>query len=340
MQSSIRSIFTTTAIALLALAGNPAFSATTATVIAPKKAFRLSQRLAPERPSVYLFYRPAGGLEKALAKRLERQYVARAGIFLVPVKTGKEPLVKSAHVVTTPTAFVFDRRGRKVLQTTDPEAVDIGIQMALAVMRLDAPTKGDSRLDEVRKLAGIRVPTGGILHTMAYKPTWLTHVYQLTQEALFTDGYLDVRTKNLIAAHVSALNGCRYCVSSHAEHMQHRGDTAANTDAVATGHAEKARLPAKERKLLEYVRLLTLEPAKVTDGKMDTLRAAGWTDEQLFEASFITSLFAFYNRMAEAYGLGYPMNGWLPPALRTAGKPDPKPINRSKAGPTDKAKRG
>ena len=40
--------------------------------------------------------------------------------------------------------------------------------------------------------------------------------------------------------------------------------------------------------------------------------AAGYTDEQIFEASFITAMFAFFNRMADAYGLDYPMNGWMP----------------------------
>ncbi len=80
--------------------------------------------------------------------------------------------------------------------------------------------------------------------------------------------------------------------------------------------AEAARLTDQERALLDYVRVLTLEPAKVKDADVERLRRAGWSDEQVFEASFITALFAFFNRMADAYGLDYQPDRWLPPALR------------------------
>jgi len=42
------------------------------------------------------------------------------------------------------------------------------------------------------------------------------------------------------------------------------------------------------------------------------MRSVGWTDEEIFEAAFDTALFAFFNRMADAYGLDYPTGGWQP----------------------------
>jgi hypothetical protein len=41
-----------------------------------------------------------------------------------------------------------------------------------------------------------------------------------------------------------------------------------------------------------YVKTLTLEPAKVTDEQVEGLRKAGWTDDQIAEASFDSALFA------------------------------------------------
>ena len=102
--------------------------------------------------------------------------------------------------------------------------------------------------------------------------------------------------------------------------MQLQGQDAKDVDAVATLNVEKAKISKKEQALLDYVKVLTLEPSKVRDTHTASLRQAGWTDEQIFEASFITSLFAFTNRMADAYGLDYPSNGWIPPAMRTAQK--------------------
>jgi alkylhydroperoxidase family enzyme len=99
--------------------------------------------------------------------------------------------------------------------------------------------------------------------------------------------------------------------------LQLQGQDAKDVDNIGTLNLDKANLSEKERALLDYVKVLTLEPAKVKDAHVERLRKAGWLDEEIFEATFITSLFAFFNRMADAYGLDYPMGGWLPPEVRT-----------------------
>ncbi|HEU4751784.1 MAG TPA: peroxidase [Armatimonadota bacterium] len=103
-----------------------------------------------------------------------------------------------------------------------------------------------------------------------------------------------------------------------------QGQDQKDVDALATGDVDGAQLSDKERALMEYVKVLTLEPAKVRDTDVERLRKAGWKDEEIFEASFITALFAFFNRMADAYGLDYPASGWLPQDLRPAA-PAPAP---------------
>jgi alkylhydroperoxidase family enzyme len=103
-------------------------------------------------------------------------------------------------------------------------------------------------------------------------------------------------------------------VGSHAGFLQSQGQDVSDVDAVAMNDLTKAKtITKKELILLEYVKVLTLEPAKVTDVSIETLRKAGWNDKEIFEATFDTALFAFFNRMADAYGLDYPMTGWKPP---------------------------
>lgn len=109
-------------------------------------------------------------------------------------------------------------------------------------------------------------------------------------------------------------------MGSHARALQLQGQDAKDVDNIGTLNLEKANLSEKERALLDYVKVLTLEPAKVKDAHVERLRKVGWNDEEIFEASFITALFAFFNRMADAYGLDYPFGGWLPPELRTPEK--------------------
>ncbi len=105
-------------------------------------------------------------------------------------------------------------------------------------------------------------------------------------------------------------------MGSHARFLQLQGQDKKDVDGVATLNLENAKLSERERALLDYVKVLTLEPAQVRDSHVARLRTAGWKDTEIFEASFITSLFAFFNRMADAYGLDYPSGGWLPPDAR------------------------
>ncbi|WP_395094979.1 carboxymuconolactone decarboxylase family protein [Armatimonas sp.] len=103
-------------------------------------------------------------------------------------------------------------------------------------------------------------------------------------------------------------------MSSHGGFLRSQGQDLSDVDAVGTGDLTKAKgLAPKERELLGFVKRLTLEPAKVSDLDVEALRKAGWTDEQIFEATFDTALFAFFNRMADAFGLDYDPRGWAPP---------------------------
>ena len=73
--------------------------------------------------------------------------------------------------------------------------------------------------------------------------------------------------------------------------------------ALARGELSGAGLNDKERRLLEYVEVLTRHAYQATQQSVEALRAVGWTDEQIAEAVYITALFAFFNRVADAFGL-------------------------------------
>lgn len=98
--------------------------------------------------------------------------------------------------------------------------------------------------------------------------------------------------------------------------MRSQGASQELVDTIATGKLRGARLSEKERTLLEFIKVLTLEPAAMNDELVDAMRKAGWSDEQIWEAAVEVSIFSFLNRMADLYGLDYPAGGWLPPGER------------------------
>jgi uncharacterized peroxidase-related enzyme len=280
-----------------------------ATVLPATKKIVVTEKLAPERPTLFFFYRSGSGMEQQLASELEKD--GRLGVYLIPLKTAAEPLAKQFEVTKTPVGIVYDRRGRVAGKSSDANGIKTAVGKALGVMRLDWAADDDPRMEQIEKLMGRR-PSGGIIRTMSFQPEWLSGMVGVAMKSHFTANYLDLRTHEMIATHVSALNNCKFCLSSHARFFALAGQKPEDVEAVARGEAEKSGLSEKDRLLLDYVKQLTLEPAKVTDKQVEALRQVGFNDEQIFEASFITSLFAFFNRMANAYGLDYTSDGWMP----------------------------
>lgn len=54
---------------------------------------------------------------------------------------------------------------------------------------------------------------------------------------------------------------------------------------------------------MDYVELITKAAYKSTPEDVQKLRDAGWTENQISEAVYITALFAFFNRVADAFGV-------------------------------------
>jgi alkylhydroperoxidase family enzyme len=98
-----------------------------------------------------------------------------------------------------------------------------------------------------------------------------------------------------------------------------QGGDDACIEAVSRRDLESAALTETERALLRFVELLTKHAWKNTGDDVQKVRDAGWSDEQIAEAVYITALFAFFNRVADAFGLQDPGYLQMAPDERPAG---------------------
>jgi alkylhydroperoxidase family enzyme len=73
--------------------------------------------------------------------------------------------------------------------------------------------------------------------------------------------------------------------------------------AIADGKLDEAELSAADRALLQYVTKVTEAAPRTTGEDVQTLRDHGWTEPQIAEAVYITAMFAFFNRVADAFGI-------------------------------------
>jgi alkylhydroperoxidase family enzyme len=95
-------------------------------------------------------------------------------------------------------------------------------------------------------------------------------------------------------------------VGSHAHFLQLQETDEPIVEALSRGDLEAAPVTPQERALLELVTTVTRHAYRTTDEDVQRLRDAGWTDPQIAEAVYITALFAFFNRVADAFGLDDP----------------------------------
>jgi alkylhydroperoxidase family enzyme len=73
--------------------------------------------------------------------------------------------------------------------------------------------------------------------------------------------------------------------------------------AILEGKLDEAGLTPAERALMKYVELITRDAYRSTAEDVQKLRDAGWKEEQIAEAVYVTALFAFFNRVADAFGI-------------------------------------
>ncbi len=119
--------------------------------------------------------------------------------------------------------------------------------------------------------------------------------------------------RELIAAYVSALNGCRFCFAAHRAHAiaWHIDPEVFSEMAVDPAHAS---LPARLAPVLAYVEKLTLRPHDVDTADAEAVLAAGYGEPGLYDIISVTALFNFMNRMVEGSGIKQPYPGGQPSA--------------------------
>jgi alkylhydroperoxidase family enzyme len=73
--------------------------------------------------------------------------------------------------------------------------------------------------------------------------------------------------------------------------------------AILEGKLDEAALTTSELALMEYVRLITEAAYRSAVKDVQKLRDVGWSENQIAEAVYITAMFAFFNRVADAFGV-------------------------------------
>jgi len=130
----------------------------------------------------------------------------------------------------------------------------------------------------------------------------LLHAHLDFYGAVGAPGALSKLRKEMIATAVSADNGCRHCTALHGGFLGKLTSDAALVRALMTA-PDSAALAGPDRVLLAYALKLTRTPRDVCQRDVEALRAAGFSEAEIFEAAFVTAYFNYTNRVAEGLGV-------------------------------------
>jgi uncharacterized peroxidase-related enzyme len=147
----------------------------------------------------------------------------------------------------------------------------------------------------------IAVPEGvpGILSLFQFDPEASRALNALAQVVLRRPSTLSTGEREMIAAYVSTLNGCRFCAGTHAAAArQLLGGAAAQVDAVLDDPGTAPVTP-KMRALLAVAARIQRGGRDEGGEEMDAARAAGATDQEIHDAVLIAAAFCMYNRYVD-----------------------------------------
>lgn len=108
-----------------------------------------------------------------------------------------------------------------------------------------------------------------------------------------------------IAVYVSLLNQCKYCINHHTTNLsQIVSEERTETMMLALKANDfEETFNQREVDMLNYIKVLTLLPASVTQLQIRRLKESGLSDSEILELNQLVGYFSYANRMALGLGL-------------------------------------
>jgi uncharacterized peroxidase-related enzyme len=105
----------------------------------------------------------------------------------------------------------------------------------------------------------------------------------------------------MIAVVVSTVNDCHYCQTSHGAALRLLTKDPALADQVAADY-HSAPLEPRQRAMLDWAVKVTSASGSCTESDVESLREAGWSDEDIMDMTETAAMFNFTNRLANSLG--------------------------------------
>jgi uncharacterized peroxidase-related enzyme len=168
-----------------------------------------------------------------------------------------------------------------------------------AVELEDMPTDLRERIGVIAEKSGF-VPN--VFRALARRPAELRAFLDYHDALMEKSDGLSKAERELVVVATSGANSCTYCVVAHGAILRVRTKDPEIADRVAT-NPWSVELSPRERAIVDLALLVATDSAALTDAELDDARAAGLSDDEIWDVGAITALFAMSNRLAHLTAL-------------------------------------
>lgn len=150
-------------------------------------------------------------------------------------------------------------------------------------------------------MAHISVKEGipGIRSLVMFRPETGKHLYELVQVLLRGESPLSEAERELIAAYVSSLNECNFCMKSHAAVSRYLYKEQKMIVDLTLSDYHKAPVSNKMKALLNIAGKVQMNGKEVTSEDIDAARKSGAADRDIHDTVLIAAAFCMLNRYVD-----------------------------------------
>ena len=152
--------------------------------------------------------------------------------------------------------------------------------------------------DKVKKIQEKSGFIPNVFLALGHRPDELRAFFNYHDVIMERNSNLTKAEKEMIVVATSSANSCLYCVVAHGAILRVYEKHSFISEIIATNYSESDLISTKQKKMLDYSLLLCRNPEKVTQSDLNILKKAGFSKNDIWDISSITSFFALSNRMA------------------------------------------
>ncbi len=159
---------------------------------------------------------------------------------------------------------------------------------------------------DLRKRIGVIAEKSGfvpnIFRGLARRPAELRAFLDYHDALMESEDGLSRAERELVVVATSGANHCTYCIVAHGAILRIRARDPQLADHVAS-NPWAAALERRQRAIVDLSLVIATRPAELSEQDFQQARAAGLSDDEIWDVGAITALFAMSNRLAHLMAL-------------------------------------